>query len=95
MNHLEQILFINTIGLCVLMQNLQSAAYYISHTNANIFQYKRKHEFLYRMKDGSASYAFINGSGLDVMLNQYALDYDAEKLRDGFFYAMRNVTNGH
>lgn len=95
MNQIEQILFINTIGLCVLMQNLKSAAYYISHTNANIYAYKRKHEFLYRMQDGSASYAFINGSGLEIMLEQYALDYNAEELRSGFFYAMRKMSNGH
>lgn len=85
---LMNLAFINTLGLQVLTQTFKSAAFYIRNIDY-LCTWKQPKHFRSYMKEGSSCLAFINGSGLDIMLEQYALAYDSDELRDGFFYLSR------
>lgn len=65
----------NTIGLSILYREFKSAMLFYSKNN--------KTNRYYRV--ASDSIAFIQGTGLDIILNYYGLMYDAERLRNGFF----------
>ena len=74
----------NTIGHTILLRTLELAAHYLTHSANN--QYKT--QFYY---DTKRCYAFVQGTGLDVILNQYGMSYDSDKLRKGFFYCLKRL----
>ena len=38
-----------------------------------------------RMQIGQVALAFISGTGLDIMIEYYRMDYNAEEIRNQFF----------
>jgi len=87
------LLQVNTLGVSILAESLRSAAFFIKNTNhlvdSNHYSRTWVYEYKSHMKDGRESLAFINGTGLEIMLDSFYLDFDAEKIRKGFFYIMR------
>ena len=77
-NSLEALMFMNTLGLSILVDALKSSAFFINGSNG--FKLRR-----YGCKIGSSSLAFIQGTGLEIMLNTYHIEYNADELRNNFF----------
>ena len=70
-SNLMVILQMNTLGLSILHAEFKRAALFYSSK-----RYQR---------GGSDSLAFIQGTGLEMMLDTYGLMYDADHLRKVFF----------
>ena len=93
------LLQVNTLGMSVLTETIKSAAFYMNNTYHMIEEAKFNKSYVSHfkmdMREGRQSLAFINGTGLEIMLDSYCLDFNADRLRSGFFYLMRKETNGH
>lgn len=75
---LHHFIMVNTIGTSILMQAFKDASYLLSKTNGYT-------------KYGSActdALIFVQGTGLEMVLTQYSLAYNADKLRSTFFTLM-------
>lgn len=81
---LVQLLVMNTIGMSILHEAFRNASYFHKVHYGNHFVSR---------KEVNESYAFVQGTGLEVLLSSYRLDYDAEKLRSGFNYYMKRVSS--
>ena len=71
-----KLMLANTIGMSVLMETLKDASYALNYTSG---------ARLDKVIDAHDSLAFIQGTGLDLMLYYYKLDYNAENIRMSFF----------
>ena len=71
-NEVVMLMVMNTIGLSILYSTFINASWI----------YTKPH---YHPKVSSDSLAFIEGTGLEVVLNTYHLMYDADKIRNVFF----------
>ena len=69
---LTLVMQMNTIGLSIIYHEFKCAAwaYYAPH---------------HHPKSSSDSLAFIQGTGLEIVLDVYGLMYDADRLRKVFF----------
>ena len=77
-NSLTCVMFMNTLGLSILVDALKSSAYFLNGSNG--IKIRR-----YNYSVGSSSVAFIQGTGLELMLQTYHMEYDADELRTNFF----------
>lgn len=68
------------IAKSVLENTLVEAAYMFVHTNGKLTHQKIQH-----IENSHQAFAFISGTGFEMMIEQYALDYDADKIRTGFY----------
>lgn len=75
---LVMLLTINTIGESILVQAFREAKYYMNFTGSRPSKSIRE------------SYLFINGTGLDAVIEDYQLDYDATSLRSIFFWKVKH-----
>lgn len=79
---LQQLIFINTLGMTSLVQALTEASYMFAGSN---------HTWCTRAQTGITqkaarqSFLFIQGTGLEMMLEQYCIDLNPEELRNGFY----------
>lgn len=71
---LVHLMMMNTIGMSILAETMIQASrfIYLKHPSKNGVT--------------AQCYAFIQGTGLDILLGSYGLDYDPEYLRSGFNY---------
>ncbi len=69
---LMMIMMMNTIGLSIVYAEFKTA--YTFYTKPN-----------WRPKAASDSLAFIQGTGLDLLIRAYGLMYDPDALRNVFF----------
>jgi len=67
---LVQLMLMNTLGMSVLLETLYSAASYVPRHSQKADSYK--------------CFLFVQGSGLEKLLDCYLLDYDANIIRNGF-----------
>lgn len=68
-----------TAALTMIAHSFIEASYYIQNTmNHNSKIYNRK-----ALAD---AYAFVQGTGLEISLQRFSLDYDADILRRNFNY---------
>ena len=82
------ILLATTMGESILIETLRSAVYFLSHS-ANIPQHRRDRSLF---QESKYCYFFIQGTGLDELIESYALDYDPDQIRNGFnFYVRHSV----
>ena len=77
------LLWANTIGLSIISETLRSAAMFILNTNA----------YIYKVREYRESYAFVQGTGLDMVMQQYGLNYDPDELRNGFNSYLRKISH--
>lgn len=75
--------YANTLGHSVLIETLKMAAYYLNHSNGTI-QTK-----VFQFTEAKSCYMFVQGTGLNALINHFGMDYDPETLRDGFNYCVR------
>ena len=70
------------MALSSLVDTFVQASYVFGNrhdSNAGAYSHKQ------RMKIGRTALAFISGTGLDLMIEYYKLDYNAEEIRNQFF----------
>lgn len=79
------LLLANTLGQSILVETLKSAAYYVSNSNCHTTERMK----IARIREGSSCFVFVQGSGLETLIQRYGMDYDAEKIREGFNYCLR------
>ena len=77
---------INSLGHSVLLETIRSAVFYLNNSN----QICKSRFFKLELKEGKSCYAFIQGSGLDAMLNEWNLEYDPFQIRVNFNYLIRH-----
>ena len=77
---LQTLMIMNTIGLSILIDTLKDARYYYKRSN-NISA-RRIEEF-------QSSAAYIQGTGINLIIESYHMNYDPEAIKNGFFYCMR------
>ena len=72
-----QVLMMNTLGLSVLSQTLRTAAkfVYLKPSSRNTIT--------------KECYYFVQGTGLEILLNTYGLFYDPENIRINFNYYVK------
>lgn len=71
-SNLVMLMMMNTIGLSIIYQELRYASW---------AYFNPKHH----PRTASDSLAFIQGTGLDIVIDTYHLMYDADRLRNVFF----------
>lgn len=80
------LMMMHTIGLSIIYTELKHARYAYTSTGRG-----------WHVKAGSDSLAFIQGTGLELVLDYYHLAYDADNIRN-VFYSMvgdhAKITNG-
>lgn len=64
----------------VLTDTIREASYMFIHTNGNLSKAK-----LAMTETSKAAYAFLRGTGLEIMLQAYSIDYDPNSLRTAFY----------
>ena len=82
----QNVVFMTTMALSSLVDTFVSASYLFGNRhNANWEGYTHKQ----RMRVGKVALAFISGTGLDLMIEYYKLDYDADEIREKFYGIFR------
>lgn len=76
-SELMTIFYMGTIGLSILYETLCTAS--------KINYYKQA-----KGGEVKACYMWVQGTGLDVLIESYEMDYDPEKLRNGFNWYLRH-----
>ena len=77
-----------TMGMACIMEAFKEASWVFTNTG----NYFGRHKASEMIKVGSEALAFIQGTGLEITLQCYGLDYDANQLR-GTFYRTFHVKN--
>lgn len=77
----------NTMGHAVLLETLRMANYYAHHSNGAASNHKvwRLH-----FNEAKSCYLFVQGTGLQVILNRFGLAYDPDKIKSLFNYYLRH-----
>ena len=70
-------LILNTIGACALVETFKEAAMLYTWTNGYL-----GHK---NLKIAQEALAFIQSTGLEIMITTYRLEYNANQLRETFF----------
>ena len=74
--NVEYLLTMNQIGIAILSDAFKNVNYYFHHSN-NIGRQ--------RLRVVSDSLAFIQGTGLELVMEAYHVDYNPDNLRNTFF----------
>lgn len=78
----------NTLGHAVLIETFRQAVYYVHHSNGTAFKSRAwKRGITY---DARSCFLFIQGTGLNVLLDYYDLNYNPDYLRSSFNYCVRH-----
>jgi hypothetical protein len=72
----RNLLMMTTLGMQVIKQALQDAAYYVTHTSGT---FNRK-----AMTASYEAYMFVQGTGLEMVIQKFAIDLNAEVLKEEF-----------
>ncbi len=86
--------YYTTLALSLLHFTFQEASFAFVATGfikASTFK-NNPGRYKERFKQSRMALAFISGTGLEVMLESYGLDYDAEKLRTLFYEKFHVIT---
>lgn len=84
---LNNMLLANTIGMSIIKDAFQCAAHYLTKGNNGYNM-----SSIYSTREGSASLAYIQGTGLEMTIQRFCLNLDADSLRTSFFHMIK--TNG-
>lgn len=69
------------MAVTLLKSTFKEAAFHIIHTNGMMTRQKRL-----MMETSKQTMAFIMGTGLEVMLQSYGMEYNADELRSSFYH---------
>jgi len=77
---------VNSLGRTVLVETIRMAAFYVHHSGSYL---GHSRSFVMDIKEGKSCFVFVNGTGLQLLINKFGLAYDAEKIMDTFNYCVR------
>jgi len=84
------LLMTNTLGESILVETLRSAAYFLTHSGN---EFKPKHHITrHFLQESRYCYFFVQGTGLDLLIKRFHLEYDPEQIRQTFNYCARHVS---
>ena len=75
---------VNSLGRTVLIETIKAAAFYVTHSDGVHTKSK-----VMSLKESSFCYAFVQGTGLQLLIDRFGLAYDADKIQDTFNYCVR------
>jgi len=78
---------VNTLGHSVLIETLKMAAFYVSHSNNSPNSRMQN----LQIREGKMCYAFVQGTGLDILINRFGMSYNSDYIRDQFNYLVRHT----
>ena len=78
----EKYYIISTIGMSIIADALESASYLFISSS---FKIAKSGCLQHKVSEGEKSFAFISGTGLDIIIQEFELDLDPEKIRNGFY----------
>lgn len=78
---------INSIGNAVLIETLKLAAYYVNHSDPRVFT----RNWQANVREAQSCYAFVQGTGLEILIGRFGLEYNPENIRDTFNYCVRKT----
>ena len=86
---IQYMLMANTLGHSILIEVFNSAVTYYAYssgfgTNGHYASPRRR-----VILEGSSCFAFIQGTGLDLLLERQCMDYNPERLRQGFQWCLK------
>lgn len=85
-----QLVMTNTIGESILVETLRSAAYFIMRSSS---QFKPKHHVTKSfLQESRYCYYFVQGTGLDLLIQRFHLEYDPDQIRNTFNYCLRHTS---
>ena len=76
----------NTLGHSVLIETLRMASYFISHSNGVTNHYRVTRLYF---NEAKSCYYFVQGTGLQSIIDRFGMAYNADSIRDGFNYYIR------
>ena len=76
---LQTLMAMNTIGLSVLVDTLKDARYYYKRSN-NIS--------VRRIEEFQSAAVYIQGTGINIIIESYHMNYYPEAIRNGFYFHM-------
>jgi len=79
---------VNTMGHSILIETIRSAAFYLVHSNG----VPKTRVQVTQFREEKSCYAFVQGTGLNTLLNRLGMSYDADAIRDTFNYCVRHST---
>lgn len=77
---------INSLGQAVLIETIKMAAFYVNHSGSYTLHSR---SFNMNLKEGRECYVFVQGTGLQTLINRFGLDLDSERLQETFNYCVR------
>ena len=75
-------MFFSTLALSTLVNTILDAAYVLGYRSKKNAEGKINPKLEAKSRQ---AYAFVSGTGLDLMIKYYQLDYDPEEIREQFF----------
>ena len=78
----------NTLGKAVLLQTFQEASLVFTETDKRVerdLPYSTYYNNFHVNENKKKAFAFIKGTGLEIFIQHYNLEYDAQELRNTFF----------
>ena len=78
---------VNTMRHAVLIETRKMAAYYINHSNVILDCPRRIKNYI---NEAKSCYLFVQGTGLQVTMNRFYMNYDSEKIKHLFNYMVRH-----
>jgi len=76
---INQFLLMNTLGLSILVEVLNNAR---SHAQRIHKKFIKNENY----SEKRACFVFVQGTGLNILIDRYGLGYDADEIRTNFFY---------
>lgn len=74
------------MGHAVLIETIRMAAYYVNHSNGCEVGTTIR---LSKIKEAQNCYAYVQGTGLQMIVARFGMDYDTDRIRDTFNYCVR------
>lgn len=84
-----RIIMINTLGESVLIETLKAASFFVTHSSSHE---RKDRECRLNFLESKECYFFVQGTGLDLLIQRFSLLYDADTVRDNFNYYVRHFS---
>ena len=89
-SEINRIAIVNTVGHAVLVETLKMAVYYLSHSNGLSHTGDYGRNFKTEMNEARSCYLFVQGTGLEITINDFDLNYNPDRIRSMFNYLVRH-----
>ena len=82
---LDFVAIINTMGHAVLIETIRMAAFYVAHSDST----HNSKTWNLKIREAKSCYAYVTGTGLEIIVDKFGLEYNPDRLRNDFRYCIR------